>query len=383
MGLAIPHALGRNQKFFAKAESTYGTFAKPAATNALKVLKSSFDWKQLREDRMDSRASRSSLERITGRKEASWSIEGYVVPSGSLGTAPDWGEILKAGFGVETVNASTSVVYTCTASQTAQGSLSLVRHFNDIYMQALFGAFVESLSLKLEGGKPPMISAEGPAADIAETGRTTLNGGLSGGETDIVVTDAQAGEVGSVIKIGTSDNSGAGHQVTAKSGTTWTVTPAVSGAQSNGAEVTACVPSETVAGNPIPGISGSLVVDSVTLPITSFDVVLKNNWDVIGDEAFQSTITDGIPGFREVSGNIGVRARRDLVLYLLKRKDFVTRDLRITCGSTSGKKLQVDIDYAEFEFEAPDVPEGSVVTAKIPFKALGSSGEDEMSWTFI
>ena len=83
MGSTQDHALGRNRAFFAKVESTYGTFVKPAATDAAKVLNCSFDFKQERKNRMDSRAVRAHYERITGRKEVSWSVDSYLIPSGS------------------------------------------------------------------------------------------------------------------------------------------------------------------------------------------------------------------------------------------------------------------------------------------------------------
>src|SRR5690606_17596560 len=105
-----------------------------------------------------------------------------------------------------------------------------------------------------------------------------------GDETEFDIDDPEAFEVGSVISVGTSNNSGAGHLVTAKSGSTLTVTPSVSGAQSDGADVAAFAPSETVAGAPIAGILGSFEVDSVEIPITTFDLTIKNNFAPFNDE---------------------------------------------------------------------------------------------------
>lgn len=382
MGVATPHAVGRNQKFFAKAETTFATFAKPAATNALKVLKSEMSFKQERKDRMDARSSRSVLERITGKQEVTWSVEKYILPSGSAGTAPDDGDIWKNLLGVETVNASTSVVYTPSASQSALGSLSLVRHFNDVVMEALAGAVCESASVKLSGGDEPKVTFEGFAAKHIHTGYSTTSGALSGGESSISIQSADVYnfENGSVIQVGTSTN----HEVTSGGGTsTLTLGTTISGAQSSGVAVAPYVPSETTAGSPIAGVLGSLTVDGTALLISSAEVNIKNNHKQVNDEAFYAYTTDYVPGFREVTGSLTVRARRDFVLYLGKRKAFTTRDLQLICGTTSGAKFKIDIDYAEFEFSALEAPEAEEVTFTLPFKALGSSGEDEITVTFF
>lgn len=384
MGQTTPHVLGRSTRYYAKAESTFGTFLKPTATDAVKALKMSIDHKQERKDRMDSRQSRSVLERITGRKQASWSMERYVTPSGSLGTAPDEGVLLKAAMGVETVNSSTSVVYTPTASQSVRGSLSLVREMPSIYMESLAGAWVEKATLKVSGSEEPKWTFEGGASVHAGSGYSTLNGALSGGETTVVVHDPVY-DVNSIVKVGTSDNSGAGHQVTAVSadGLTLTVTPAVSGAQSDTSAVVPYVPAETTAGNPINSIEGSMLVDSVSVPITGFEITVSNNDKPVGDEAFSAVVSDYIPGFRDVVGSIMIRGRRDLFVYWAKRKLFTARDLQVTCGGTAGKKLRVDVDFAEFEFAPHEVPESEESTFQIPFKGLGSSGEDDVAFTYI
>lgn len=379
MGNAIPHLLGRNRRFYAKAESSFATFAKPAGTDAIKVLKSSFDFKQERKDRMDSRQTRSVLERITARKEVSWTLEAYLVPSGAAGTAPDIGPLLKALLGTETVNASTSVVYTPSSAQ-SMGSLSMVHEFNTSFMEAVRGAWVEQGTLKIDGGNEPRLEFQGGASDHGGAGVTTLDGALSGGETAVTITDAFSIDVGTVISIGSSTN----HEVTAvnAAGTGLTVTPAVSGAQSNGASVTPYVPTETTAGSPIAGVVGSFTVDGTTVLITAAEVTIKNNYKALTDEAFASAVSDVIAGFREVSGTLTIRARRDVMIQFQKRKTFTTRDLVLVCGNAAGKILTVDMNQVEFEFSALEIPEAEEGTFQVPFKALGSSGEDEISLTF-
>lgn len=386
MGQTTDHALGRSIKGFMKTETTFGTFAKPAATNAFKLKALQIDAKQERKDRDDNRTSRSVLERITGKKEVSYSLEAYVLPSGSLGVAPNLGPAFKAAFGTETVNASTSVVYSLSAGQ-ALGSLSIVREMNAAVMEAAFGAWVESLTLKVQGGEPPMLSMEGGASDYAHTGTGTLGAILNAAATTATITAADIlnFQAGSVVAFGADNNTSAGYQVTVVNTATnvITFTPGAAVGAANGAAVTPFVPSETTVGSQIAGVLGSLTIDAVAVPITGFELSLKNNIKAIGDEFGTALVTDYIPGQREVTGTINLRARKDQILHLGKRWGFATRDLAVTCGTVAGKKLIIDVNYAEIEFAPLEVPDVEEATIQLPFKALASAGEDEVTATLI
>ena len=154
---------------------------------------------------MDSRTTRSLLERYSGKKTASWSSEHYIAPSGSAGTAPDVGVLIKAVMGTETVNASTSVVYTLSDSQTGLTSVSIVHHFNDVFMEACKGGWVDSMQISGKGGDAPRIKFDGGAADIVSTGTSTTNGSTSGTTVTVQTADADNFDVDSVIKVGTAD----------------------------------------------------------------------------------------------------------------------------------------------------------------------------------
>lgn len=382
MGVNLTHALGRKQKVFAKEESAAGTFVKPAATDALKAIKVSMPFSQERKDRMDSRTTRSVLERISGKKSATWSIEKYIIPSGTAGTPPDDHVLWKAGVGGDTGytnTGSTSDEYALASSQTLE-TLSIVRHLNDIVMESVKGAVVEEIKVVANGGDEPKVNFSGFAMGHVHTGYTTLDGDMVSSD-QMTVDDHANIEIDSVVKIDSDDNSGAGYKVTA--GTTSPYTLETTLSASDGVAVTPFTPSETTAGSPINGITGSTVIDTVTFPILAFELTLKNNIKAVEDEAQQAIANDFIPGFREVTGKISVRARRDFIIELGKRKSFSTRDVRVTLGAGSGTRLQIDVDYAEFEFEDFEVPESEEAIISLPFKALGSSGDDEVKFTFL
>lgn len=382
MGITTVHALGRNQKFFAAHEGTAGTFQKPAATDAMKVLMSVMDPQIERAPRTDARSTRSLIERITGKGTISWSMTKYIMPSGTAGTPPDDHLLWYAALGGYTNSVSTSDTYSLSASQTLR-TLSLTRHLNEVLQEAIWGAWVDSITINVSGGDQPKVTFEGGAMGHAGTGTSTLNGGMSGSTTMVVQTaDGRNFEKNSVVKIDDSDNSGAGFAVTVDTARpSFTVEASVT--ESSGATVVPFVPSETVAGSPLSQVLGSITFDGTTVPITALDFTIANNHKPFTDEAFQQFPNDIIPGFRDVTGNITLRARKDFILELGKRKAFATRDIVLILGSTAGAKCTVNVDRAEFNFAAADIPEAEEANIKLPFTALASSsGEDETNIVF-
>ena len=91
---------------FFKAESTYGTAIKPAAADAFRATSITMGAPVGREFPGDRRNTRSRIERtITRTPVQPWSAAGILRPSGTAGTAPDIGDILKHTMGTETVAA--------------------------------------------------------------------------------------------------------------------------------------------------------------------------------------------------------------------------------------------------------------------------------------
>lgn len=383
MGTIKKHVLGRERKAYVKAESSYGTQVFPAGTDAFRALTLSLGSPSIqRIDRADFKTTRSLQERVTGKYgPVEWTIEGYVVPSGTAGTPPDMHELFKAALGSYTNVAGTSDTYDPTDTQGAQGSLSIYDNTSDVLLETVVGAIVQEMSIKGANGDVPHVSFSGSGKKHVLTGVTTLNGALSGGETDITVTDEDAGEVGSLIKIGTSDGSGSGHQVTAKSGMTWTVSPAVSGAQSDGADVIPYTPTTSTAGSPIPGVLGSMTIDGTAFPVVSYEVSLNNNHQLLHDEALEKYVTDYVEDNREVKGQFTVKARQDQLLWLGKRKAFATHAVVLTLGTTAGSILTINLPTIELEFANVDKPESGAGIITLPFHSLGTTNELQLVFT--
>lgn len=418
------HALGREKFYFAKKETTFATVAVPAGTDAVRVLNSQFSFTRIRDNRADARATRSLLERITGKREASWSVELYILPSGSLGVAPDAGPLFEAAMGIETVNAATSVVYSLSPTQNmpslqlyevmiARQGVALANSNIGILSQLLVGAYVEKMTISLSGGEQPKVSFEGTASDYALTGVGTLTSSPAGAATFTINTDETVNflprdtiagaahndsgltKVGSLVDI-RNETTGAliagtdGKIVTDVNGDTITVSAVVTATTGN--LLTPMVPaSVTTTGNPVAGILGSLTLQdsespasTITMPVTSFDVSVTNGTKALTDEAFQQAMTDFIPGYREVTGTLSFRARRDIIKMLAQRKQFNTKALVVTIGDTAGKKLTISVPRAELEFSDVSVPEADEALLTLPWRAISSSetAEDEISLTF-
>jgi hypothetical protein len=381
MGLSVAHALGRNRKFFVTTEATPGTFVKPAAADAAKILKAQFSPEYSMINRMDSRATRSLLERMQGKAKVGWSVEAEVVPSGTAGTPPDLHLLYKAALPGYTNTPNTSDEYKSSDSQTFP-TVSMTQHFNDVLMETIWGAWVDSMTLSIKGGETAKVKFEGGAMGYATTGSSTLNGNMVASATMVVATaDARNFSNNSVVKIGSADNSGAGYKVTADtSRPSFTIEATASGSSAD--PVIPFTPAETTAGTPLVGIAGTFTIDSVAVPIVTFEMSTKNNIKAVEDEALTQFATDVIPGHFEWTGNIGIRARKDLILELGKRVAYGNRDIAAVLGTAAGKRLAIDIDRANFDFAPVEAPESDECMISLPFVAIGSSGTDEGSLKF-
>lgn len=391
MGIAQDHALGRNQRFHVERESTAGTIVQATGAGAVKVLKSSFASKQERKNRIDANVSRSRIARITGKRESTWSLECYALPSGTASTAPDIHDLLLNSMGVATVGAT--AVYTLSDSQSTLGTMSLHRNINGVVLQSMLGASTETMKISASGTDDPKFSFEGSAFDMLHTGYSTLAAECAASAT-VVVADADQFEVGSIIQVGTSTGTGTaatgtGHRVTAKTTVTLTVTPSVTGTQASGLAVVPFSPTETTAGVPISGNLGSLTANfagagALTLPITQFELTLKNNLKWHDDAAFSAIPVDYTPGWRDVTGSISLRARRDQVIALGHYRNSIASiyDLVVTCGSATGTRFVIDIDRAEVDGAQMEVPDADECMIQLPFVAMGSAGADEFTLSF-
>jgi hypothetical protein len=382
MGLTQNHALGRNELFYAKQETVNGTWVKPAGADAAKILKSDFGWKPDRKPRRLKNSTKTIMERVTGKIECPWSVESEIIPSGTAGTPPDLHPLYYAAVGAYTNVGGTSDTYSTTEDQTAYTN-TMYRHIPGIWQECVWGAWVDTMTISVSGGGIPTVKFEGGAMGHAQTGTSTLNGAMVGSATMVVATaDAWNFEQNSIVQVAANTNTSTGYQVTvATARPSFTLETTLSA--DTAAAVIPYMPTETTAGSPLAGISGSVSLDGGTIYATGFEVTLKNNFKANTDEALIQYPSDLWPGFRDVTGKITFKARKDWLIKYAKRKDVSTKKaIVLTIGAAAGTRCVITMTYCEFDFENIEIPEADVCMVTVPFVAMGSSGNDEFTLAF-
>ena len=112
MGLQKNHVQGKHQFYYLRQEATPGTLLRPRGADAMKVISSTITLTEEPTPRRDIQAGRTEFEHIDGPTTVEMNAEGYVIPSGTVGTPPDCDQVLRCALGrtraVLTVNAYTS-----------------------------------------------------------------------------------------------------------------------------------------------------------------------------------------------------------------------------------------------------------------------------------
>ncbi|HNU70853.1 MAG TPA: phage tail tube protein [Thermodesulfobacteriota bacterium] len=372
--------LGREERLFAKAESTFGAFAMPAATDAFAHRSAAFTLKRARDIRDDKRQSRSALTRISGKKSGDWRIGGYLVPSGAAGTAPDMDVLLKAVFGSSSNSPGVSQTYSLASGVTLHDSLSMYQQLSHM-ARGFKGCIVNQAQFKVSGTGKAEVEFSGEYADEFYAGSCVTSGALVNLATSVTLAAGEGKKfaVGGRISIGTSAGP---HEITGISADTLTITPGVAGAQADAAAVTPYLLTPTIAGSPVPGCIGSFTIGGVTVYIVDGTVTLNNNMKLRTDE-YGRTIAAGYSlGDRAVTFDLNLYLDKDYLRYYGDALQYVSKALVLTIGSTAGSICTINLPYAEFNIPPIDAGGNDEVKWKISGAALGSSGDDEISVVF-
>ena len=366
---------------FFKAESTYGTAVKPAAGDAFRATSITMGAPVGREFPGDRRGTRSRIEQTVTRTPVQpWSAAGILRPSGTLGTAPDIGEIIKHAFGTETVSGSTSVTYSLLKDPTAL-SAALYRATKDLtFSEGVYGAAVQNLTFTWTGDAYITWTATGVAKDYIQTGNTLANGAGSSA-TALIVDDADFYSPYSVISVGSTDDV----QVTAVNYTTNTLTIASTSWSDNDA-VAPYVPTGTYAGDPLFGTTGSLSLDNGATTITHLggSISVNTGIDLLNTEYGGSSATDvTVPAYREVTGSLDFLVRKDEVFLFNEFRRNIQKDVIITLGDTAAKRMKINCNITELAPSQRDSPDADMIRYTANLVALASSsGDDEISLVF-
>lgn len=156
----------------AKLESVEGTAETLANTDAFLVFAPTADPTVERYKRDPARESLGQLESLPGAREGRISFTCELAGSGTAGTPPYWGKLMKACGCSETIVAGTSVTYAPASASIPSMTLAL---YMDGVIKKIWGARGE-FSITLEKGKPGLIKFEFTGADFSVTDGSLLSG---------------------------------------------------------------------------------------------------------------------------------------------------------------------------------------------------------------
>jgi hypothetical protein len=372
--------VGSDLAVFFAAEDTLLTPKIPVATDAMQALSATIGRPVQRVFARDRRGSRSNYERVTLRQPVCpWTISTLLRPSGSAGTAPDVGIILKHLMGTETGNGS--ITYSFLDDPTALSASIYVARSET--QEGVYGAVVNSLKCSWGEGLVKMDFA-GEGTQYINAGRALCTG-ITTSSTWLYVDDGGQFSQYGIVQLGSDDNDGAGFRIESKTGTRLVLSAATSVASS--AVVKAFLPDPTYAGDPLADTAGSLSLDNGSTTIahlpSTFD--LKNGVTLLTQEAFQSTASDVLAaGLREVTPNFNFLVKRqnnDLVNDMRADTEY---DGIITIGSDSGDRMKINMNKLELDVGDQDSPEDGVEKFSVTGPALASAtaGADECTIVF-
>lgn len=377
------YTYGRDEQVYVAEQSTFGTLVWPAAGDAIRHVKCSIKPNVARKPRTDLRGTRSRGETIEGKRDCKWSLSGFLIPSGVLGTPPDIWPLLKHAFGVQTINGGASVVYTLVKEgETVLNGLSIHRFSNHLH-QAVRDAIVSELTIKSSGVGEAEFEISGEGTEEIFTGTSDLAVDASNGASSVQVTagDGAKFSVGSKVDIGTS----AGHTITGIAGDVLSISPNLVGAQATGSDVIPNKPSTTTAGNPVSGIKGSYTIDAVAVKMNSSSVKLVTNFKLVNTEFGTAVATRFIsPGKREVTFETEHFLTKDDFKYYGHARKLVQEAVFFTIGNAAAARAVLAMPKVELDVPELEIPENDEAMLKVTGYALPTTGtaEDELSLTF-
>lgn len=379
---------GVNDKFWAKAEASYDTVQAFAAGDAIAPRALKLEATKEFHLSKEKVGTASAQAMIGGQRTAKWSLTTEIATN-AAGTAPDIGEVLKAAMGTETVSGGVSVTYAFNSS--APGSLQLGAYGGPGLYEVGNGAWVEQFDLELKQNDEPTFTFSGGYATHGFVYGCTVNTSALSSATTVYYTTAHKGNVTKNVRVkfGSEDNAGAGYLVTAVDDTVsppaLTISPGLANGVSAGAVIAPFVPSQTLAGTILGGVSAGLSIDATTVNFRGAKISVKTGFHGRDKEASQDRPVGVLRGPREVSGEIDFTFEDTATaMYQGRAWSGTTRALILRVGAnTSGARMTINIPKAFIEVVPLERAGMEETTFKLKFRALqNSAADDEMTIVF-
>lgn len=291
------YVIGTDRKLWMAKESSFGVPAKFASTDAYRGPDLQIEPEADDAELMEALGSGSTQGFRRGMESGKWSSPCYIEPA-AVGTPPDVGPGFESAFGVQTINAGTSVVYTC--NDLAKPSLALGYHAGDEF-QSAHGAWVEQLDMEIKRNEPAMCTFSGGFALYGSArGGVLLTANSTSGTATITVSVANAAmfRAGGHINFATH----AGYLILSVNYATGVITLAsnLTANVNTGDTVLAWSPTITTAGTALHGIDCGLTISAVDYGFISAKVSFKTGTHGADKEASSLRPTGAIRGKRTV-----------------------------------------------------------------------------------
>lgn len=388
MPTVLPSILANEREtvVFAKKETTFGVGVKPSATDQVLVTGEVDPFQNLGFIADQQRRNTySEISEFAGRYEpGELTLPIYVKPSGSAGTAPEGDVLFEALFGRKVTTGGVSVEYLPLRLSDTRPSLTVwVKKGHFVYM--CWGTLINRgrFPLRADNSDEALSRCEfgGIFTELRWTGTDELGVAIAGPgpTTTFTAKDARKFTVGSFIKIGADDNSGAGFEVTAVNYSTnvVTISPGISGSVDVDTLITPWLPAGTEAGEPVHGRLGSATRGGVSLPLLSAEVTYEHPLKLLNEEKNGKDFADRFvhTGKRSVAVTAEIYFDANASRFFYDAKTNVKADMVFPWGTVAGKTIT--LTTKNVRLSAPRVSGGEEKIERLEGKAFASSSFDD------
>lgn len=378
-------SFSNQEQVFAVLEDVCGTLKLPSGSNRIYCTKAvTFDQSQSFQADEQIRASASELPSLKGAKApGSTTLETYVKPSGTPGTAPEADILFRCALGTKTVDPGVSVVYSL-ANQLESLSLWVLK---GSVMFAFRGCGIDSAGFNISGNAYGSVSWGLQYMEQKWAGTVAANDTCGIGKETIQLPTggAQLYCASMPVKVGTDDNNGAGYVISAVNYSLDTITiPALLTNQGSNPTIAPWYPTSSAeVGEPVFGKLGIVTISGANAVILNSKVDLKNNLKYYTDEKNNTWTAERFarPKRRSVEGSLDMNLLAMGPSYFYRAEYQVSDALLIPCGNVSGYMMRLSIPYAEYT--TPKIGGDDEFTQSIGFKGVASASlNDEFSIMF-
>ena len=377
--------IARQQTIFAVKETTKGTQAFPALAAPLIIGAGSLGMNQ-NPGFSDSEAVRNSRD-VLGQFQdmtpaGSWTLPIYARPSGALGVAPMADVIFESLFGLKTVNAGTSVVYSPALTKPSLSLFALCGH--TVFFG--LGAVAETLKVTATNKGGVKFTVGGSFMQLGWSGRDAVKTAATLGASVVTVYDAAKFTVGATVQnVTKADKATNGYTVTAADtvADTITVSPVLAMAWAIDDVVQGYLPAGTApTGSDLESRKTSILIGGSSQTLQSLDMSYDDKVKMLDDEISTTGYPqDYLENNRKTSGTAKMYFRQNDLQKFVDGLAGNEQTISMTFGTVAGSKLVVamprnKIQVPKRSFSAP------AVELSVDFTTLGTNGEDSVSFTW-